>query len=97
MRRKAVASPGWPFQQVVDEFYSQPPALPAKFSWGRPRPGDFCQVATVKMDWVRDYCVEKVLEVVVRWQVKHPEVLAVNPTMVVKKRVKAGEAMLEVE
>ena len=97
MRRKAVASPGWPFQQVVDEFYSQPPALPAKFSWGRPRPGDFCQVATLKMDWVRDYCVEKVLEVVVRWQVKHPEVLAVNPTMVVKKRVKAGEAMLEVE
>jgi len=97
VRRKAVASPGWPFQQVVDEFYSQPPALPAKFSWGRPRPGDFCQVATVKMDWVRDYCVEKVLEVVVRWQVKHPEVLAVNPTMVVKKRVKAGEAMLEVE
>merc|ERR1712200_184390 len=34
---------------------------------------------------------------VVRWQVKHLEVLAVNPTMVVKKRVKAGEAMLEVE
>ena len=92
-----MASPGWPFQQVVDEFYSQPPTLPSAFSWARPKPGDFCQVATVKMDWVRDYCVEKVLEVVVRWQVKHPTILAVSPTTVVKKRVKAGEAMLEVE
>ena len=54
-------------------------------------------MATVKMDWVRDYCVEKVLEVVVRWQVKHPTTLAVSPITVVKRRVKAGEAMLEVE
>ena len=92
-----MASPGWPFQHVVDEFYSQPPSLPPGFTWARPKPADFCQVATVKMDWVRDYCVEKVLEVVVRWQVKHPTTLAVSPITVVKKRVKAGEAMLEVE
>ena len=92
-----MASPGWPFQHVVDEFYSQPPSLPPGFTWARPKPGDFCQVATVKMDWVRDYCVEKVLEVVVRWQVKHPTTLAVSPITVLKKRVKAGEAMLEVE
>jgi len=97
VRRKAVASPGWPFQHVVDEFYSEPPVLPPGFTWARPKPGDFCQVATVKMDWVRDYCVEKVLEVVVRWQVKHPTTLAVSPITVLKKRVKAGEAMLEVE
>ena len=97
VRRKAVASPGWPFQQVVDEFYSQPPSLPSGFTWARPKTGDFCQVATIKMDWVRDYCVEKVLEVVVRWQVKHPNMLAVSPVTVVKRRVKAGEAMLEVE
>ena len=92
-----MAAPGWPFQLVVDEFYSQPSSLPSPFIWARPKPGDFCQVATVKMDWVRDYCVEKVLEVVVRWQVKHPTTLVVSPVTVIKRRVKAGEAMLEVE
>ena len=42
----------------------------SKFSWTRPNPGDFVQFSVRKMDWLKDYSIEKVVETVVRWQVR---------------------------
>jgi len=99
VKKKAVASPGWPFQNVVTEFYKHIKTPGGdRFKWSSPRPGEFAQFSMRKMDWVQEYCIEKVMETVVRWQVKNPqEPVLVIPQHVVKKRVKAGENMLEVQ
>ena len=49
------------------------------------------------MDWLQDYCVEKVIDTVVRWQVKNPRNILVTPEQIVKKRIRAGENMFEIE
>ena len=49
------------------------------------------------MDWLRDYCTEKIVETVVRWQVKNPTNVLVLPVEIVKKRIRAGENMFEVQ
>jgi len=98
VKKKAVASPGWPFKIVVQEFYKVINKLPAKFSWSSPSPRDFIEFSVRKMDWLKDYCIEKVVETVVRWQVKNPShTVLVIPQHVVKKRIRAGENMLEVQ
>jgi len=99
VKKRAVASPGWPFHSVVQEFYKNIKTPASQFLWSSPRPGDFIHFTVRKMDWVQEYCVEKVVETVVRWQVKHPRdgTLLVTPASVVKRRVRAGENMLEVE
>jgi len=100
IKRKATNSPGWPHTQVVKEFYRQPRGLPEnKFKWVKPRPAEFISFAGRKMDWLKDYSVEKIIETVVRWQVRHSGLAnpLVTPLSVLKTRVKAGENMLEVE
>ena len=49
-----------------------------------------------KLDWVRQYCAEKLVETVVRWQVNHPDNILVLPVEIMKKRIRAGENMFEV-
>ena len=44
-----------------------------------------------KLDWVRDYCTEKIVETVVRWQVSNPDNVLVRPVEIVRKRIRAGE------
>eukprot|EP00092_Neocalanus_flemingeri_P006591 GFUD01007106.1.p1 GENE.GFUD01007106.1~~GFUD01007106.1.p1 ORF type:complete len:751 (-),score=215.74 GFUD01007106.1:6-2258(-) len=98
VKKKAVSSPGWPFNIVVQEFYKEPKSLPSKFSWTSPRPAEFVEFSVRRMNWVKDYCIEKVVETVVRWQVRNPHrSLLVIPQHIVKKRIKAGENMLEVQ
>ena len=74
--------------------------MPAtKLILGRPKPGDFVQFCTSKMDWKTDYCVEKIIDVVVRWQVKFSLLVPpmAIPEEIVRKRIKAGEEMFEVQ
>ena len=97
VRRRAVTSPGWPFLSVVQEFYRELNNLPHKFCWSQPHPDVFVEFCVKKMDWLRDYCVEKILDTVVRWQVKNPQTALVSPVEIVKKRIKAGENMFEVQ
>ena len=49
------------------------------------------------MDWVRDYCVEKLIDTVVRWQVNNPASVLVTPSEILKKRIRSGENMFEVQ
>ena len=44
--------------------------LPSTFCWSSPSPRDFIEFSVRKMDWLKDYCIEKVVETVVRWQVR---------------------------
>jgi len=97
VKKKAVSCPGWPFHVVVKEFYKEYNRLPSKFSWSNPSPREFMEFSVKRMDWLKDYCVEKVVETVVRWQVRNPQPVLVIPQHIVKKRVKAGENMLEVQ
>jgi len=98
--RKAVATPGWPFQPVTEEFYQKPKLSVARegVAWRRPQPGAFIKTTMGRMDWLKEYAVEKVVPVVVRWQVRHVHLSPiVTPNHIVKKRVTAGEPVLEVE
>ena len=38
--------------------------------WSRPQPDRFVNTAMGRMDWLKEYAVEKVVPVVVRWQVR---------------------------
>ena len=70
--------------------------LPASFRWSRPNPAYFVDFCVRKLDWVREYCTEKIVETVVRWQVSNPDNVLVRPVEIVRKRIRAGENMLEV-
>ena len=96
--QKAVASPGWPFRNVVEEFYRDlTKSLPSSLRWSQPSPGLFVDFCVKKMDWVREYCVEKLIDTVVGWQVKNPAMALVTPSEVIKKRIRSGENMFEVQ
>ena len=96
--QKAVRSPGWPFRNVVEEFYRDlSKSLPSSFRWSHPSPGLFVDFCVKKMDWVRDYCVEKLMDTVVGWQVKNSAPALVTPSEILKKRIRSGENMFEVQ
>ena len=96
--QKAVRSPGWPFRNVVEEFYRDlSKSLPSRFLWSQPSPGVFVDFCVKKMDWVRDYCVEKLVDTVVGWQVKNSGSALVTPSEILKKRIRSGENMFEVQ
>ena len=67
------------------------------FTWARPNPAYFVDFCVRRLDWLRQYCVEKLVETVVRWQVKNPTNVLVLPVEIVKKRIRAGENMYEVQ
>merc|ERR1712029_397834 len=71
--------------------------FPRKFSWCQPHPEMFVDFCVKKMDWVQDYCVEKITDTVVRWQVSNPSVALVLPVEILKKRIRSGENMFEVQ
>jgi len=100
IKQKAVSSPGWPHHNVVQEFYKDlRSSLPSRFRWGQPSPDMFVSFSVKKMNWLRDYSVEKVIETVVQWQVKNAGTgsVLVSPLEIVKKRIKSGENMFEVQ
>ena len=97
VKQKAVVSPGWPFLHVVKEFYRDISTLPSKFQWSRPVPDMFVEFCVRKMDWLQDYCVEKVIDTVVRWQVRNPSNVLVSPVEIMKKRIRSGENMFEIQ
>jgi len=99
--RKATSTPGWPFQAVTEEFYHKPQLDVSREGvvWTRPQPGAFIKATMGRMDWIKDYAVEKVIPVVVRWQVRnvHAASPIVTPNHIIKKRIASGEPVLEVE
>merc|ERR1719450_676815 len=100
IKHKAVSSPGWPHHNVIQEFYKDlRSSLPSRFSWGQPCPDMFVSFSIKKMNWLSDYSVEKVIETVVQWQVKNAggSSVLVSPLEIVKKRIKTGENMFEVQ
>jgi len=97
IKQKAVTSPGWPFVHVVKEFYRELSNFPSKFSWCQPQPEMFVSFCVKKMDWLQEYCVEKITDTVVKWQVSNPATALVIPVEILKKRIKSGENMFEVQ
>ena len=82
----------------MEEFYRDlSKSLPSSFLWSQPSPGVFVEFCVKKMDWVRDYCVEKLVDTVVGWQVKNSGPALVTPSEILKKRIRSGENMFEVQ
>ena len=50
-------------------FYRELSNFPSKFSWCQPQPEMFVSFCVKKMDWLQEYCVEKITDTVVKWQV----------------------------
>jgi len=99
IRRKALETPGWPHHEVIKEFYALDGGrFSQAFKWKCPDPPAFIQICVSRMDWEQDYSIEKVQNLITRWQVQNPSGSSgVSPTMVVKTRIQAGQNMVEVE
>jgi len=99
IRRKALESPGWPYQDVIDEFYLlDHQTLHHTFSWSCPSPSSFLKICMTRMDWEQEYTLEKIQHLMARWQVKNSSSNSgVEPVLIVKSRIQGGQNMLEVE
>lgn len=79
------------------EFYSSPGPLVQSITWSSPSPDTFIKLARTRLEWEVEYSLEKFIQVAARWQVKNPGPVLAEPATVLKKRIKGGEDMVEVE
>ncbi|XP_055910917.1 flap endonuclease GEN [Eupeodes corollae] len=103
LRKKAMLSPGFPSQEIIDEFLREPPSIPKlNLSWKQPNIVKFIKQIAKLLQWQEVYCFQKFFPLLTRWQVRFIQsqppnsVAYVVPEEIVKKRTVKGVPSLEV-
>ncbi|KAI8121316.1 hypothetical protein FF38_05915 [Lucilia cuprina] len=104
MRKKALADPKFPSEEIIDEFLKQPTDVPKlQLHWRQPNMVKFIRQVGHLLQWPEIYCFQKFFPILTRWQVLNAQrlkefptaVMYVTPKEIIKKRVVKGIASLE--
>lgn len=104
LRKKALADPIFPSEDIIDEFLKQPNELPKlQLSWRQPNMVKFIKQVGHLLQWSEIYCFQKFFPILTRWQVLNVSrlkelssaVTYVTPKEIIKKRVVKGVPSLE--
>ncbi|XP_055846887.1 flap endonuclease GEN [Episyrphus balteatus] len=103
LRKKAMLDPGFPSQEIIDEFLREPDSIPKlDLRWKQPNVVKFIKQIAKLLQWQEVYCFQKFFPLLTRWQVRFikqqpPNSVAyVVPEEIVKKRTVKGVPSLEV-
>ncbi|XP_055706436.1 flap endonuclease GEN [Phlebotomus papatasi] len=98
IRRKALLSKDFPRQDIIDEFLQAsdtPKSL--NLSWKCPNVVRFVRMMVKYLQWEELYAFQKILPLLTRWQLNHPDKEAlVSPREIRKKRTLKGVSSFEV-
>nr|XP_027237232.1 uncharacterized protein LOC113828451 [Penaeus vannamei] len=105
VRDRMLATDGFPFSDIIQEFRRRldPPSL--KVKWGQPQFSDLVRWCIIKLEWEGNYAVEKISPVVTRWMVtcgwyggriSYPD-LGLMPLSIVKRCVRRGVSACQVK
>ncbi|XP_037811751.1 flap endonuclease GEN [Lucilia sericata] len=104
MRKKALADPKFPSEEIIEEFLKQPTDVPKlQLHWRQPNMVKFIKQVGHLLQWPEIYCFQKFFPILTRWQVLNAQrlkelptaVMYVTPKEIIKKRVVKGIASLE--
>ncbi|XP_050687689.1 flap endonuclease GEN homolog 1-like isoform X2 [Eriocheir sinensis] len=98
LKKRLVATNGFPFTQLLAEFRRRLPQPLKKVLWARPDFKGLMRWCVQMLDWEAPYALEKVAPVVTRWTVTQGAILRpLQPVRAVKQCVRRGVASLRVE
>ncbi|KAM7355956.1 LOW QUALITY PROTEIN: XPG-like endonuclease [Cochliomyia hominivorax] len=104
LRKKALADPNFPCEDIIEEFLKQPSEIPKlELSWRQPNMVKFIKQVGPLLQWPEIYCFQKFFPILTRWQVlNNPRLRAlptavnyVTPKEIIKKRIVKGVSSLE--
>ncbi|XP_047483664.1 uncharacterized protein LOC125035366 [Penaeus chinensis] len=105
VRDRVLATDGFPFTDIIQEFQRRLDMPLLKVKWGRPRFSDLVRWCIIKLEWEGNYAVEKISPVVTRWMVtcgwyggriSYPD-LGLMPLSIVKRCVRRGVSACQVK
>ncbi|XP_036365911.1 uncharacterized protein LOC115220307 isoform X1 [Octopus sinensis] len=103
---KACKLPGFPSEQIIEEFLVSKDVLPKNnLQWKSPNMKKFENFMAVNLEWPKDYAVQKVLPLLTRWIMLEivglvttkTRGLYLTPVKILKNRVCKGVQSVEVE
>ncbi|XP_042217807.1 flap endonuclease GEN homolog 1-like [Homarus americanus] len=98
VRERLLATDGFPFTEILQEFQHKLSRPTTKINWAQPRYEDLVKWCICMLDWEPLYAVEKISPVVTRWIVTHGTGLrCIQPIGIVKRCVRRGVAACEVQ
>ncbi|XP_017471865.1 PREDICTED: flap endonuclease GEN [Rhagoletis zephyria] len=104
LRRKALADPMFPSEEIIAEFLNEPSTVPKlNLVWGQPSIVKFIKQIGHLLQWTEIYCFQKFLPILARWQVQNMQrvielnaVAYISVKEIVKKRTVRGVISLEI-
>lgn len=104
LRKKALADPCFPSEEIIEEFLKQPKEIPKlEVQWRQPNMVKFIKQTGHLLQWPEIYCFRKFFPILTRWQILNVNRLKdsfsvinyITPKEIIKKRTVKGVPSLE--